>query len=192
MSVLHIAAHLYVSALGCYTLDSRDGKPGSCIVPLHASLVRIYCRLFIYAAFTCGRSSKWSYLSHTQEILLPNHSDCDLFALLARLGGLGLRNLARYSNQEYNPPRLISKPLVNLITEHHSYQCVADQMEAKSTVTRQRHQQITQAAEDLKLTLSYVRRMAMEFASEKRASSRLTTLPIEEFGFSLHMQGCLH
>ena len=42
------------------------------------------------------------------------------------------------------------------------------------------------AAEQLKPTLFNTRRRAMELASERGASNRLTALPIEEFGFCLH------
>ena len=165
-----------------------------------------------YAAFTHGLSSKWSYLSRTQPSLSnhfedlentirsefiptltgtppPHDSDRELFALPARLGGLGLRNPARNCDLEYSASKLISEPLVKLIVrqqDEYLYECLADQMTAKLTILQQRRQQAAQAAEHLKPTLSVTRRRAMDLASERGASNWLTALPIEEFGFSLH------
>ena len=137
-----------------------------------------------YAAFTHGLSSKWSYLSHTlpnlsnhfqhlentiRSVFIPtltrnppsNYSDHELFALPARLGGLGLRNPARNCNLEYNASKLISEPLVKLTVKQqaeYSDECLADQMKARSMVHQQRCQQATQAAEHLMSTLSTTRR----------------------------------
>ena len=154
----------------------------------------------------------WSYLSRTipdlgdhflplenivrSEFILsltgnpsPNDSDRDIFALPAKLGGLGLRNPMRAAEQEFSASMSISEPLVKLIMEQHSdhsYECVGDQVEAKLTIRQLRRQRDVQAAEDLKPTLSNSRRRALELASERGASNWLTSLPIEEFGFCLH------
>ena len=155
---------------------------------------------------------KWSYLSRTipdlgdhflplENIIRsefipslignpsPNDSDRDIFALPARLGGLGLRNPMRAAQQEFTASMSISEPLVKLITEQHSdhsYECVGDQVEAKLTIRQLKRQRDVQAAEDLKPTLSNSRRRALELASERGASNWLTSLPTEEFGFCLH------
>ena len=133
-----------------------------------------------YAAFTHGLSSKWSYLSRTQPSLSnhfedlentirsefiptltgtlpPLDTDRELFALPVRLGGLGLRNPARNCDLEYSASKSISEPLVKLILkqqDEYPYECLADQMAAKSTIHQQRYQQTVQAAEHLKPTLS--------------------------------------
>ena len=70
--------------------------------------------------------------------------------------------------------------------DEYLYECLANQMTAKSTILQQRRQQAAQAAEHLKPTLSVTRRRAMDLASERGASNWLTALPIEEFGLSLH------
>ena len=57
---------------------------------------------------------------------------------------------------------------------------------AKSLVKQQRCERATQAAEDLKQHLSSAGKRMLELASEKAGSNWLTSLPIEEFGFSLH------
>ncbi len=165
-----------------------------------------------YAAFNHGLSSKWSYLSrtlpnlsnhfqHLENVIRseliptltgnppPNESDRELFALPARLGGLGLRNPARNCDLECSASQLITEPLVQLIVKQQAeypYECLVDQMTAKSTVQQQRRQQAAQAAKLLKPTLSNTRRRAMELASERGAPNWLTSLPIEEFGFCLH------
>jgi len=164
-----------------------------------------------YAAFTHGFAGKWSRISRTMSSLSdhfqhlgniirlefipiltgtppPNDHDRDLFALPARLGGLGLRNPARFSNSEYSASKLISEPLVKLILgKRAEYTRVfADQTAAKSTVHQLRRQQAVRATAELKPTLSNIRRRAMDLASKKGASSWLTSLPIEEYGFCLH------
>jgi len=93
-----------------------------------------------YAACTHGFAGKWSHVScttsslsdhiqHLENIIRPIYSnsdwnppctqdhDHDLFALPARLGVLGLRNPAKFSNSEYSASKLISEPLVKLILE---------------------------------------------------------------------------
>ena len=67
-----------------------------------------------------------------------------------------------------------------------SYSCFTDQISAKKAIHDQKNLQMEHAVESLKSTLPPARRRAMELASEKGASSWLTTLPIEEFGFCLH------
>ena len=90
----------------------------------------------------------------------------ELFALLTREGGFGLINPASKYDSEYISSRAISKPLVEVILD-------------------QKNLQIEHAVECLRSALPPARRRAMELASEKGASSWLTTLPIEEFGFCL-------
>ena len=63
----------------------------------------------------------------------------------------------------------------------YTYECQADQIEAKLTVHHQRRLLAAQAAEEVKHTLSNTRRRAMELASEKGSSNWLVSLPIEEF-----------
>ncbi len=63
---------------------------------------------------------------------------------------------------------------------------VTDQLRAKAETHKQKREQSTQAATDLKQTLPNSLKRAMDLAGEKGASSWLTSLPIEEFGFSLH------
>ena len=93
-----------------------------------------------FAAFSHGFSSRWSYLSRTQpnisDLFLPleniiktvfiptitgrpppNDTDRDMFALLARLGGLGLCNPAKQCDMEFSASQAISGPLRDLILQ---------------------------------------------------------------------------
>ena len=165
-----------------------------------------------FAAFGHGLSSKWSYISQTlphishlfqplENIirmvfipsltgqLHPSDSDRDLFALPVRLGGLGLRNPMKCSCLEFSASRQICEPLMKLIVaqQHdYSYECLNDQLEARSNIQQQRCQQASQAADTLNSTLPTLSRRSMDFASEKGGSNWLTSLPIEEHGFCLH------
>ena len=165
-----------------------------------------------FAAFSHGLFSKWSFLSRTisnishllqpLETIIrsefipsltgqppPNNSSRRLFALPARLGGLGIRDPVTTSDREYSASRQICAPLVRLIREmRHDYpnECIVDQFAAKSVVQKLRREQASQCAETLKGDLPATSRRAMMLASEKGASNWLTSLPIKEFGFCLH------
>ena len=117
------------------------------------------------------------------------HSGGGLFALPARLGGLGIRNPVITADLEFSASREICGPLVKEVLEQsydYPYECLVDQSTAKTAVWKLRHEQASDAVEDLKAHLSTSSRRAMELASEKGASNWLTSLPIEEFGFCLH------
>ena len=164
-----------------------------------------------FAALTHGLLSKWSYLSCTtagisphfqklEDILhsqfipaisgtpAPDDLDRQLFALPAREGGLGIINPASSCEHEYSASKAISGPLSKAVLHRsgYSYSCLADQLAAKLEFRQQKQLRIKQTAESLKTSLSPTRRRAMDLASEKGASNWLTTLPIQEFGFSLH------
>ena len=68
------------------------------------------------------------------------------------------------------------------------YECLAEQMLVRSTIQKERRQQVhvAHSAEQLKPTLSNTKRRAMELACERGASNWLTALPIQDFGFCLH------
>ena len=59
-------------------------------------------------------------------------------------------------------------------------------MSAKAEIQSLRRQQATQAMDKLKSDLPEVLKRSIELASERGASSWLTTLPIADFGFKLH------
>ena len=165
-----------------------------------------------YAAFTHGLTSKWTYLTRTTPSLghllqpledvirtellpaitgrpPPNDSERDLLALPTRLGGIALVNPTKLTDFEYSASIKITEPLTNAILQqipNYTSEMVQHQLKAKAEIHKLKRQQATSAATSLKQTLPTPLTRAMELAGEKGASSWLTTLPIEEFGFTLH------
>ena len=165
-----------------------------------------------YAAITHGLSSKWSYLSRvTKDIgsllepleitirtkLIPNltnqpaPSDLlrNLLALPARLGGIALTNPSVRANDEFQASLLVTRPLKTAITNQataYTYDIMSEQMNAKASIRASRTQSLKAAADQVKSGLPPVTKRAMDLAMEHGSSSWLTSLPIEEFGFSLH------
>ena len=121
--------------------------------------------------------------------LAPSDTDRDALALPTRLGGLGLHNPAKQCDLQFSASRSISKPLIESILlqdSEYSFECLDAQMSAKSIIKQQRREQATQAAEDVKQYLTPAYHRVLDLASERGASNWLTSLPITEFGFSLH------
>ena len=165
-----------------------------------------------YAALTHGLSSRWAFLSRTmpnisnhlqqlegiiRTILIPSLTarpppsdiERDLLALPARLGGLGLWDPSRRCDSEFAASWKITTPLVELIglqSYDYTFECLEAQMIAKCDIKKQRDTLACESASALKGKLSPSTLKAMELASERGASNWLTSLPIEEFGFSLH------
>ena len=165
-----------------------------------------------HAAFTHGMTSKWNYMSRTvpnisanlqplERVIrtklipaltgrsTPNDLERDLLALPARLGGIGLTNPTLTSDMEYQASLLITRRLQDAVIQQAPQflmEVPAYQLEAKREVHRLRREQAAQQAAELKETLPQPLQRAMLLAQEKGASSWLTTLPIEEFGFALH------
>lgn len=170
-----------------------------------------------HSAFTHGLTSVWSHVIRTTPSIghllqpledairmnlipgltdgpPPNDLDRSLLALPARLGGIALKNPAADTESIYTASLKISDPLKEAIisnTSDYSYEILSSQLIARSEVHKLRQQQSTQQSESLKVNASDAMKRAMDLASEKGASSWLTTLPIEEFGFALH-KGAFH
>ena len=86
---------------------------------------------------------------------------------------------------------MISDPLVSLIIEqspHHPEHSRATQKAAKATVRINNRASAQEQAKALRPQLPKSQQFGMDQASEKGASSWLTALPIQEFGFCLHKQ----
>ena len=96
--------------------------------------------------------------------------------------------------KETSASATIAGPLKDAILSnsmYYSYEVLVGQLTAKSNIHHLRRQQSNQLAIDLKQNLPDSLKRAMDLASEKGASSWLTTLPIEEYGFTLH-KGVFH
>ena len=165
-----------------------------------------------YSAFTHGFVHKFAYLCRTTweaADLLQPLEDCinstfipsltgrdppnsnirSLLALPARLGGLGISDMTKSGSAEYQASVTITNPLSTLISEQsdeYSYDCVAAQVSAKNAVKKQKRESTEVAAESVRSSLPESLKRAMDLAQEKGASHWLTTLPLSEYGFSLH------
>ena len=65
-------------------------------------------------------------------------------------------------------------------------ECIDAQVEAKAEAQKRQRNHAKDSATALKASSSHSLQRAMDLAQEKGASSWLTTLPLEEFGFTLH------
>ena len=119
----------------------------------------------------------------------PNDEERNLLALPARHGGIALSNPTADADTAFSASITIAGPLKDAIllqSKDYSYDVLSSQLSAKSTIQKLRRQQSKQQADALKQNLPDSLKRAMDLASEKGASSWLTTLPKEENGFTLH------
>ena len=171
-----------------------------------------------HSAFTHGLTSEWSYIARTTPDLSslfqpledvirmklipgltdrppPNDEERNLLALPARHGGIALSNPTAGADSAFSASTTIAGPLKDAIllqSKDYSYDVLSSQLSAKSTIHQLRRQQSKQQADALKQNLPDSLKRAMDLAPpEKGASSWLTTLPIEEYGFTLH-KGAFH
>ena len=164
-----------------------------------------------YAAYCHGLCHRWKFISRTtptngelftpletaiRDHFLPSISDkwdishCmrKIIALPTRCGGLGVVNPQEECTREYAASCLLSGPLTKLILQQEG--CMppsiyAEQKQAKTAISQQKTVHITEATEKVLGEVQAEQRRTIELASEKGASSWLTTLPIEEHGFHL-------
>ena len=112
-----------------------------------------------------------------------------LFALPARLGGLGVVDPSQYSAFQFSASVAITAPLVQSILQQSSASSadvLCDQLEAKRCVVDEHHKSITDFYDSLLPLLSSSLRRSVLLSSESGSSSWLTALPLSEHGFALH------
>ena len=83
----------------------------------------------------------------------------------------------------------VSAPLIDLIESQKSdypWETLEAQMSAKRTIRKQRENHFKSSATNIKQALCNLLQYAVDLTQEKGASSWLTSLPLEEFGFTLH------
>ena len=165
-----------------------------------------------YAGFTHGLVSKWTYLTRTikdvgpllqplEDIIktkflpalsgkpAPSDEMRDLFGLPCRLGGLGIVNPTRIAAAEYAASKDTTDPIVRSILYHngnYTSEMLADQLSVLAEIKSRNRSRLSSAAANLRSLLSPEFQRAMDLAQEIGASTWLTVLPVEEFGFSLH------
>ena len=170
-----------------------------------------------FSALTHGLMSKCKYLSPTIpgiEPLLrplddalcstllpaltgrppPGDLERSLFALPARLGGLGLDIPSRSATHELHSSLLVTSILRDhiLLQDHeYGYEIITKQMEAKAQVRQENHARTSTNADEIRELLPNSLRRAVDLANEKGSSTWLTTLPLMEHGFALH-KGAFH
>ena len=164
-----------------------------------------------YCALNQGLKHRWSYLSRTteniSELLQPieetlrhkvipaitgksniNDIERNLFALPARLEGLGFDILTEIADQLYATSTAISQPLKDAIRNGGGNEDLIDAKQDKARKLmkemnrNQKKRMVAEIGDQLPLTM----KKAVELAQEKCASAWLTVLPIEEHGFALH------
>ena len=167
-----------------------------------------------YAVFTHGQSSKWIFLMRTipdigalfqpledaiRQFFLPaitgrqamSETERELLALPPRLGGLGIPNPTKSASSQFRSSKRITEPLAALIlrqSQPYPEATIASQKTAKAAVRTNNRTAAQEEAEALRPRLPKSQQFGMDQASEKGASCWLTTLPIQEYGFSLHKQ----
>ena len=165
-----------------------------------------------YSAMTHGLSSQWLFLQRTVPDLSPllqplentisdhfipaltGRGSCtklerDLFALPARLGGLGLTNPTKSAVHQLTASTCITSPLTDAIFDQittFTSSIHNDQLKAKQSTHKISRQLANTAASQFKSRVDQQLLRAIDLASEKGASAWLTALPIEEHGFALH------
>ena len=168
------------------------------------------CYAAAYSALTRDLLSKWIYLCRAvpnisnllkplDDILRtelipaltgrppPSDLECALFALPARLGGLGITIPSKQADQEHQSSLLITSALYDHIIsqdEDYGYDIIAKQLESKATVRQQTKEKNSKDAHDLTALLSDSLRRSVNLAKEKGSSSWLTALPLTEYGSS--------
>ena len=168
-----------------------------------------------FSALTHGLQSKWTYLSRVipnigdelsplDDVLRsklhpaltgrspPNDLEYALFALPARLRGLGIRIPSKAANSELQASLLITSSLTDHIlcqdTEY-GYEIIADQLQRKTTVSKKNREVNAREADAIYCLLPDSLQTAVDLTKEKGASIWLTALPLSDHGFALHKSG---
>ena len=113
---------------------------------------------------------------------------CELLALTAHLGGMGLINLAVISAEQHATSKLINAPLVEQVLrqDHQLIQCHAAQQDIKERAHSDKRVRQAEEAMNLQTQLPAPLQRCMDLSQEKGASTWLTALPIDNHGFAVH------
>ena len=146
----------------CFTYCSRSGV-ARLLQPLEDVL------RFVFTPALTGRAP-------------PNDVERNLFALPPRWGGLGLYNPIGLASQEFDASYKITEPLCKLLLSHDRQypEVKADQLLQKSAVKQDCYSRnSSDLHQQLSSSLQFPLQLAVNLATEKGASSWLTTLPLE-------------
>ena len=92
------------------------------------------------------------------------------------------------ASQEFSASLKITEPLCNLIFHHdlHYSEVKTDQLSQKSSVRSLKQDYYSKSSISVRQHLDSSFRLALDLAVEKGASTWLTALPLDEYGFALH------
>ena len=126
----------------------------------------------------------------------PSDLECVLFALPARLGGLGIRIPSETAPSELQSSLLVTSSLKDHILDQereYGHNIITDQLQKKATINRLNRERGVRDADDLFSQLSDSLQRAVNLAKERGASTWLTVLPLtdRDHGFALH-KSALH
>ena len=129
----------------------------------------------------------------THRKVPPSDLECTLFALPARLGGLGITIPTKQANQEHLSSLLVTSGLQDHISqdEAYRYEVITKQLEFKAIVRNKNREKSLKATCDLCETLPDSLWRSVKLASEKGSSTWRSVLPLSEHGFTLH-KGAFH
>ena len=117
--------------------------------------------------------SDWKTTTYDQE--------CELFALPARFGGLGIGIPSRNASRELHSSLLVTSALHDHILSQdadYSYDILDKQMESRALVRKENKERSSKEAENLNSLLPDYLQRVMELATEKGASTWPTALPL--------------
>ena len=124
-----------------------------------------------------------------------NDNDWLIFTLPAKLGGLGIFDPTEICKDEFRYSCMATKPLVDMITEQkieisfkESKKLNSSVSSAKLMISNFKTAEHNQKLKELKEIIGPERTMHIDTLCKKGSSSWLTSLPLEEFGFTLNKQ----
>ena len=120
---------------------------------------------------------------------IPNAYSRAIFALPTRLGGLGIYNPLSHAGFQFVASSKICGPIVDRLVSRnfgYDYECQVSQYYAKLDVKKEKRQQEQDELQSILSSASSPLCRSLKLAGEKCASSWLTSLPLTEYGFSLH------
>ena len=166
-----------------------------------------------YSAFIYGTSKRWMFVARTtpnssevfrhldwmiNETFLPaiigkefiTDTMKAIFSLQAKQGGLGITNMSEVADMEYENSKLMTEELTELIyTQQNIMKLDQKKLDnaSKTVEKRKIDYQLTKRKELYDKLQPHEQRI-IDLASEKGASSWLTSLPLAEYGFVLNKQ----
>ena len=118
-----------------------------------------------------------------------SENERDILSLPVRMGGLDLCKPMESAQEEYMNSCTATAPLVQAASQQERaqmHECSAEVATVKNELKAQKRKHLKEKAEAIRHNASNDMKLAMDLAKEKGASSWLSVLLIEEFGFLLH------